>query len=405
MVKDTKSSWCDQSRLSKRSILNDLNRALECSHKGSPCMKAPPALVLFFLAPAIAELLSSSAPPSEFFNPTTLLLLASLYGSGAIIVRELKVRWNKGYVSMLVLGAAYGIVEEGLMVKSFFDPGWVDLGILASYGRWQGVNWVWAEWLTIYHAVFSISIPITLVELAYGQRRNKSWVGHKTLTVLVALLGAVTALGYLGLTDYKPPFMQYALSAAMVIALITLAWKIPPQTAKKGSHQPLKPSRLAIAGFLSAASLFLLFMIGPYTIPQAPALMILGLALVLANASFLKRYMWNDKTVYNKFALAAGAVAFLIALTPLQEFNASRPDDPRGMVIVGIVALILLVLLKRQLKPPLQAVNNQLRPTEVAVAFSVEAAIALEFDRSRASDNSIVKGIISCFHQKYRRPE
>ena len=100
-------------------------------------MKVPPALILFFLAPAIAELLSGSAPPSEFFNPVGFLLLASLYGSGALIVRELKVRWNKGYVSLFILGAAYGILEEGLMVKSFFDPNWMDLGILGSYGRWM----------------------------------------------------------------------------------------------------------------------------------------------------------------------------------------------------------------------------------------------------------------------------
>jgi len=75
-------------------------------------LRVTPALVLFFLAPAIAELLSGSAPPSEFFNPISFILLASLYGSGALIVRELKVRWNKGYVSMFVLGAAYGIIGE-----------------------------------------------------------------------------------------------------------------------------------------------------------------------------------------------------------------------------------------------------------------------------------------------------
>ena len=120
-------------------------------------MKGSPALVLFLLVPAIAELLLGSAPPAEFFNPISFLLLASLYGSGAIIVRELKIRWNKGYVSLFVLGAAYGIIEEGLMVKSFFDPKWMDLGILGIYGRWQGVNWVWVEWLTIYHAIFSIA--------------------------------------------------------------------------------------------------------------------------------------------------------------------------------------------------------------------------------------------------------
>lgn len=231
-------------------------------------MKAPPALVLFFLAPAMAELLSSSAPPSEFFNPIRLLLLASLYGSGAIIVRELKVRWNKGYVSMFVLGAAYGIVEEGLMVKSFFAPEWMDLGILGSYGRWQGVNWVWAEWLTIYHAVFSIAIPITLVELTHRERRNESWVGNKTLAALVVLLGAVTAFGYFGLTGYKPPILQYVLAAATVVALIFLAWKVPSRMGKKGSLQPSRPSRLALAGFLSAASLFLSFMAGHTSFPK-----------------------------------------------------------------------------------------------------------------------------------------
>ena len=137
-------------------------------------MRISPALVLFFLAPALGELLSGSSPPAEFFNPFALLLLSSLYGSGALVVRELKVRWDKGYASMFVLGAAYGIIEEGLMVKSFFDPEWMDLGILGIYGRWQDVNWVWAEWLTIYHAIFSIGIPITLVELAFTKSRNDS---------------------------------------------------------------------------------------------------------------------------------------------------------------------------------------------------------------------------------------
>ncbi|RJS77070.1 hypothetical protein CW667_04190, partial [Candidatus Bathyarchaeota archaeon] len=133
--------------------------------------KIPPALVLFFLAPAIGELLSGSSPPLEFFNPLTLLFLASLYGGGAIVVRELKVRWKKDFRTVLLLGAAYGILEEGLLVKSFFDPYWMDLGILGVYGRWLEVNWVWTEMLIIYHAVFSISIPIILVELAYPERK------------------------------------------------------------------------------------------------------------------------------------------------------------------------------------------------------------------------------------------
>ena len=313
-------------------------------------MKVPPALILLFLAPAIGELLSGSAPPSEFFNPFGFLLLSSLYGSGALIVHELKVRWNKGYVSLFLLGAAYGIIEEGLMVKSFFDPEWMDLGILGSYGRWEGVNWVWAEWLTIYHAIFSIAIPITLVELAYAGRRNRRWVGNRTFVVLVVLLASVTALGYFGLTEYRPPLMQYMLSAVTAAVLIFLAWKVPSRTGKKGSLRPLKPSRLALVGFLCASSFFLFFVAGPHVVPEALALMLMGVALVLMVAGFLKRYEWNERTLHHKFSLSAGALTFLIVLTPLQEFDRSRPDNPQGMLLVGIVTLILLLLLRRKLK-------------------------------------------------------
>jgi hypothetical protein len=116
--------------------------------------------VLFFLSPITAELLTGSAPPAEFFNPFSLLVLTALYGSGAILVRELALRWRKGWPTILILGAAYGIVEEGLMVKSFFDPQWVDLGPLGVYGRWAEVNWVWSLGLTLFHAVWSIGIPI-----------------------------------------------------------------------------------------------------------------------------------------------------------------------------------------------------------------------------------------------------
>jgi len=55
----------------------------------------------------------------EFFDPSTLLLLAALYGCGALLVREAWIRWGRGPYAPSLLGAAYGIVEEGLLVKSF----------------------------------------------------------------------------------------------------------------------------------------------------------------------------------------------------------------------------------------------------------------------------------------------
>ena len=264
-------------------------------------MKVSPALVLFFLAPTIGELLSGSAPPAEFFNPISFLLLSSLYGSGALLVRELKIRWNKGYVSLFILGAAYGVIEEGLMVKSFFDPGWMDLGILGVYGRWLEVNWVWAEWLTIYHSIFSIVIPITLVEVAYPELRNKRWLSNKKLAGVAILLCAVTAFGYCFLTTYRPPALQYLISVVLVGALFLLAWKTSSKMGRNGSLKPSKPSRLASFGFITTLALFLLFGAGPNVISSPAVLMLLGIGLVFVIFSLLKRYEWNERRLYHKF--------------------------------------------------------------------------------------------------------
>ena len=189
--------------------------------------KLLPPIVLIFLAPAIAELLSGSAPPVEFFNPFVFLLLTTLYGSGALLVRELKHRWHKGWASLFILGAAYGILEDGLMTKSYFDPAWVDIGILGSHGRWAGVNWVWGLDLTLFHAVVSIAIPILLVELMFPQRRGELWVGKWGLTGLSALLAADVAFGYFFLNSYSPPLIPYILAVAAVVALVLLAWRLP----------------------------------------------------------------------------------------------------------------------------------------------------------------------------------
>lgn len=73
-------------------------------------------LTLYVLAPIVGEVLSGSTPPLNFITPFTFLLLTWLYGSGAIIARELVRRRGLGWTSILLLGAAYGILEEGLVV-------------------------------------------------------------------------------------------------------------------------------------------------------------------------------------------------------------------------------------------------------------------------------------------------
>jgi hypothetical protein len=313
-------------------------------------MKVPPALVLFLLAPTIGELLSGSSPPIEFFNPISFALLASLYGSGAVLIRELKTRWKKDYSSLLLLGAAYGILEEGLMVKSFFDPQWMDLGILGSFGRWMEVNWVWAEMLTIYHAVFSIAIPVILVELAFPERKNESWISRRTFAALVVLLGIVTAIGYFFLTTYRPPTPQYLLAAFAMCTFIYAAYKIKPKSENQNALTTPKARYLWLASFLSTIAFFMIFWAGPYFLAEPVAIMLLGLILIIGMFRLVSRCDWKNAAPTSKLAIVSGALSFLIILDFLLELSALNTGIFTGMSIVGMISIIATLSFKHKIQ-------------------------------------------------------
>ena len=311
-----------------------------------------PALTLFFLSPMLAELLSGSAPPVEFFSPFALLVLAALYGSGAILVRELRVRWGKGWPTVLALGAAYGIVEEGLMVKSFFDPNWMDLGPLGSYGRWAGVNWVWSLKLTIFHAVFSIAIPILLVELIFPAQRGERWIGRWGIVGLSLLLLADVLLGFFALTTYRPPLVPYLLAVVAVVALFLVARRVDDHGGTgnhgAGDHGG-SPLRFALVGFGATAVFFMLQWVSPEIGVPVSLTLLATVASVVLVVWMVQRMSrggaWTDE---HRLALAGGALMFFVLLTPVQEFDATRADNPAGMTLVGLATLLFLVWLWRR---------------------------------------------------------
>ena len=332
-----------------------MNTSIEAPHRpvSPPKRGIPPALVLFFLSPMTAELLSGSSPPAEFFRPFSLLLLGLLYGSGAILIRELVLRWRKGWPSIFVLGTAYGILEEGLMVKSFFDPHWMDLGPLGVYGRWGGVNWVWSLGLTIFHAVWSIGIPILLVTLMFPHRAAEPWVGRRMFRALAVLLLVDVIFGFLALTTYRPPVIPFVLAGLAVIGLYGVARRLP---ARARAFAPIDPAvdrprslRYFAAGLAGAIAFFILLWGVPNT--GVSPLVTMALMLLLTGAAWLALRRVNPASSWDashQLALASGALAFFILLAPLQELDPAHAVERRGMGLVGLAMALLLVWLGRR---------------------------------------------------------
>jgi hypothetical protein len=298
---------------------------------------------LYFLSPAIGELLSGSAPPAEFFHPFGLLVMSALYGSGAILARELALRWRRRWPSILALGAAYGILEEGVMVKSFFDPNWMDLGVLGEYGRWAGVNWVWSLQLTIYHAIFSIAIPILLVELLFPARRDGLWIGRRGMIGLSLLLMADVLFGYFVLNPYRPPAGPYLLALGAVVALYRLARRLPAHLWRLEEGAVSPPRAFFLLGLGGTIAFFGIHWGLPASgLPVSLTMLAsIGLAFVVMwTIRHLSRAgAWQDR---HRLALASGALMFFVLLAPLQEFDNTRSDNTSGMMLVALATLIFL---------------------------------------------------------------
>ena len=312
-----------------------------------------PALALFFLSPLIGELLSGSAPPAEFFNPVGFIMLAVLYGGGAILAREMTHRWDKSWPTLLVLGAAYGVAEEGLMCKSFFDPAWMDSGLLGSYGRWVGVNWVWAAELTIYHAVFSIAIPVLLVSLIFAMQRQQPWVSRRKFYGLFFLWLINGILIFLFISPYRPPAFHYVTAIVVTIGLCMLARWLPCPRAVYGqrSKEVAHPIWFLLVGFVGTFALFFLVWVVPrkgihplLTIGLMACLVILVGWIVLRLSS---GGAWSQK---HQLSLLSGALVFFIFLAPLQELDKNRTDNTKGMAFVALAGAVFLLWMARRLK-------------------------------------------------------
>ena len=198
-------------------------------------LKSHPVALLLALTPGIPEYLSSSSPINAIvLNPFMFLfqLLANLglYGSGVLLIYEAKVRWKKGWATVLLLGAAYGILEEGVALSTLYDPKANPVGDFGIYGHWAGVNWIWSAGIVPFHALWSISLPILLLGLALPGTVGKSLLSNRKITIVAVIL-LIDVLALMAIvtrvSGYWMGLPILALSLVSVGALIFAARRVP----------------------------------------------------------------------------------------------------------------------------------------------------------------------------------
>jgi hypothetical protein len=277
-------------------------------------------LFVFLLAPLLGELLSSSMPIPEFL--VGWLPVAVLYGCGALLIREAAVRRGTGWAAIILLGMAYGIYEEGLVVRSFFDPEWQDLGALGEYGRAGGVNWLWSELLTLFHAAVPVASTLLIAEVVFPDRKGRPWLRRRGLIWNGIGFAAWLPLGAVGFME--APAGHLIATGIVVLLLTAAAMAVRSPLLAPRRHRVPRPRWFFLAGASATAATFLGIYIpagaygdGATSVPSpwAAGLGVAGFVVLVAwwvirrsgNAS-----AWDDR---HRVALVWGILAFMSFLT------------------------------------------------------------------------------------------
>lgn len=314
-----------------------------------------PVLALLLFAPAIPELLTGSTPVSNlFFDPVQFLLSfgldIGLYGTGALLIREFAVSYHKGWASILLLGAAYGIAEEGFAVHTFFQTVGSPVNQLGVYGHAFGVNWLWALGLTAFHATYSIALPILLTQLWFPAVQGERWLDRGSLTLVAAVYLAEVSVFAL-LVGHGPTPTVVAFFLAVCAMLLYAAYRVPGDFL---SPRP-GPSRIgrwgiALAGTLGFdAWLVVLVFAGVDRLPAALAAAIL-VAINLGAIYLVVRRIGTVDLEWSKFYFATGMLAILFVWDIPVEFAIP------GLLGVAAAFAVLQLRLRRVVRARLTSV-------------------------------------------------
>lgn len=308
-------------------------------------------ILLAIATPGIPEYLTGSWKLSSLIStPFHFLIFVAfnlgLYTTGALLIREFTVVFRKGWVSVSILGCAYGIMEEAIALHTFFQVSGSPVGFLGTYGRFVGVDWVWAFGLMVYHAIFSITLPLMLVSAAFPQYKGKRVTGTTGIVASGVIYGlTVLVLNYVvNHTSSRPvpTTFDYLLFLVLPLFLVLIAYLIPRDMLQFRGKTGKGSVPLFVLGILvyPVYNVFALIPVNPVIITRVSPFVdvMIHAVLFMAIGLAIVRIMPHDENRKQKLALAAGVLTSLMVVSLKEELTRSAPL----IIIVMAIALVFL---------------------------------------------------------------
>ncbi|MET8350641.1 hypothetical protein [Micromonospora sp. NPDC005206] len=305
-----------------------------------------PVVALLLLAPWAAEC-SWGGFTLEDFLPV-VLILGPMYGGAAILIRETARHLGAGWPAIVLLAAAFGVLQAGLVDQSLFNPGYLDDTEYADTRAAAEATLVPGLGFSVRqafdyvgnHITLTICAPIVIVESFLGRnRRLRPWLRRPGLVVVgvIYLLGSLLIFSDSGRKDFLASPLQLTFAAAVVLALVALAllprWRHPnPRRARR------------VPGPIWVGLVVVLVHLGTDLTPGWPG-MAVALALAAGTGGLIA--YWSSRAGWGqRHVLVAGsgslvsAAAFAYLVPPYSP--ASPAAALAGDVAVSVVTVVLI---------------------------------------------------------------
>jgi hypothetical protein len=241
------------------------------------------------------------------------------------------------FSSVLLLGAAYGVLEEGIVIKSWFDPNWMGASVVSHVLTVYGISILQPLSKVVYHAVISIGASILIVQSILTSTEpwlSKRWTAIALGVFVVAAITMSLTFNY----SYKIEGWQYILGFVLLGVFAVLGWrdvKIP------SGNKMYPPFGIWIFSTVFILVLFTVF----YTLSNAGAkwFIIIPLALLLyVGYTILFALMdWGRATRKHYFAAAAGIVTGLLPLA----LSLARSQHVKYLNVMAEVIFIVILMI------------------------------------------------------------
>jgi len=210
----------------------------------APKRKISAVITLFFVAPLVAEYLLGDLPLKLL---PALIVMAPAYGGAAVLIHETARRMGRGWPTMLMLGAAYTLIGEGLVSQSLFNPDYMQKHwhlLHPAYIPALGIGAWWTLLMLNLHTFWSVGVSIALAEALFPAEAESPWLGRvgDSLVALVFVLGSAASFG-IGFKQnrFVASHAQLLSAAVLSLLLIVSAFLIPARRSRKAGGMVPSP--------------------------------------------------------------------------------------------------------------------------------------------------------------------